>query len=106
MTEFNLKITPEMRVQLSFADSLTVTVPLEEEVENQIRELTAELFAARAHIELLHDAINKGDLQTARMAAFEFLAEKVLFEFGKTAQLAAGEFDNDEAPFGSPGGDE
>ncbi|WP_447077599.1 hypothetical protein [Shewanella algae] len=53
-------------------------------VEN--RELTAELFAARAHIELLHDAINKGDLQTA--------------------QLAAGEFANDEAPFGIPGGDE
>ncbi|WP_447018651.1 hypothetical protein [Shewanella algae] len=86
MTKFNLKITPEMRVQLSFADSLTVTVPLEEEAENQIRELTAELFAARAHIELLHDAINKGDLQTA--------------------QLAAGEFANDEAPFGIPGGDE
>ncbi|BCV40859.1 hypothetical protein [Shewanella algae] len=53
-------------------------------VEN--RELTAELFAARAHIELLHDAINKGDLQTA--------------------QLAAGEFANDEAPFGIHGGDE
>ncbi|EKT4486321.1 hypothetical protein JGK44_000713 [Shewanella algae] len=53
-------------------------------IEN--RELTAELFAARAHIELLHDAINKGDLQTA--------------------QLAAGEFANDEAPFGIPGGDE
>ncbi|WP_368880658.1 hypothetical protein [Shewanella algae] len=57
---------------------------LEKGAEN--RELTAELFAARAHIELLHDAINKGDLQTA--------------------QLAAGEFANDEAPFGIPGGDE
>ncbi|WP_345864586.1 hypothetical protein [Shewanella algae] len=57
---------------------------LEKSAEN--RELTAELFAARAHIELLHDAINKGDLQTA--------------------QLAAGEFANDEAPFGIPGGDE
>ncbi|MFV7759734.1 hypothetical protein ACNPKZ_04170 [Shewanella algae] len=57
---------------------------LEKGAEN--RELTAELFAARAHIELLHDAINKGDMQTA--------------------QLAAGEFANDEAPFGIPGGDE
>lgn len=57
---------------------------LEKSTEN--RELTAELFAARAHIELLHDAINKGDLQTA--------------------QLAAGEFANDEAPFGIHGGDE
>ncbi|WP_345852524.1 hypothetical protein [Shewanella algae] len=86
MTEFNLKITPEMRVQLSFADSLTVKVPLEEEAENQIRELTAELFAARAHIELLHDAINKGNFYAAQFAAYEF--------------------DNNEAPFGIPGGDE
>ena len=57
-----------------------------EKKSTENRELTAELFAARAHIELLHDAINKGDMQTA--------------------QLAAGEFANDEAPFGIPGGDE
>lgn len=57
---------------------------LEKSTEN--RELTAELFAARAHIELLHDAINKGNFYAAQFAAYEF--------------------DNNEAPFGIPGGDE
>ncbi|BCV40860.1 hypothetical protein [Shewanella algae] len=44
----------------------------------EMNELITELFAARAHIELLHDAINKGDLQTAQMAAGEFANNAML----------------------------
>ncbi|WP_345869667.1 hypothetical protein [Shewanella algae] len=59
---------------------------LKAELLKELKAQQISLGKARAHIELLHDAINKGDLQTA--------------------QLAAGEFANDEAPFGIPGGDE
>ncbi|WP_345857384.1 hypothetical protein [Shewanella algae] len=82
---------PENAEQMNFQLQQRINACFELVVNGQgyngeVRELTAELFAARAHIELLHDAINKGDLQTA--------------------QLAAGEFANDESPFGIPGGDE